>query len=401
MQSIRKWPEAVRENLPLLASTIVWTLAWIVVSRALALPKVTNQGILSYVLAMSTFFVQYLLPLLLLLIPLSHLLRGGRARELARLAFWKATLGGYLSRRVLGGFVVALICMPVFYATYRDWKTAVPAIVPFYFDPWFEAAERWLHGGRHPWEWLHGFLGQPMRTQVIDNLYIFWFQVQFGVVLWMSLTRRRWLRARFFITYILMYILLGHLMATAFSSVGPPYYGRVVAGTDPFEPLMRYLHGLNDDAILYAVDIQARLWDGYVGTYDGPISGIAAFPSLHVGAATVFLLVGLSVHPVAAVLFFAFLVVTLAGSVHLGWHYALDGYVSIVAVVGFWALSGPLTRRFFRWAGLDALDDPSAPADFRRVDARPSGTEADEGVEGDHGRLVTSGREGRGQPSMP
>jgi hypothetical protein len=400
MRRIRSWPEAARENLPLIASTLVWTLSWVVVSRALDLPRVTNQGILSYVLAMGGFFLKNLLPLIALLVPLIHVLQGGKAQELARRAFWVGVLRRYLNRRVLGGFLVALVCMPVFYATYRDWKTAVPAIVPFYFDPYFEAAERWLHGGRHPWEWLHGLFGRPMRTQIIDNLYIFWFQVQFGVVLWMSFTRLRWLRARFFFTYILMYLLLGHLMATAFSSVGPPYYGRVIAGPDPFEPLMRYLQSLNDTALLYAVDIQITLWEGYSGTYDGPISGIAAFPSIHVGAAMVFFLVGLAVHPVAAALFFAFLVVTLIGSVHLGWHYALDGYVSIVFVVGFWALSGPLTRRFFLWAGLDALGDPSAPEDLRGDDARASEPEADEGSEGGHGGLVASGG-GRRQPSMP
>ena len=400
MQRIRSWPVALRENLPLIATTFVWTLAWVLVSRAFSLPKVTNQGILSYVLAMGGFFLRNLLPLLLLMIPLTHLLRGGTARELARREFWTGALGGYLNRRVVGGFLVALICMPVLYATYRDWKTAVPALVPFYFDPPLEAADRWLHGGRHPWEWLQGLLGQPLRTQIIDNLYIFWFQVQFGVVLWMSFTRRRWLRARFFITYILMYVLLGHLMATAFSSVGPPYYGSVIPGPDPYAPLMQYLHEVSDEAALWAIGIQNNLWDGYVGTYDGPISGIAAFPSLHVGAATVFFLVGLSVHGVVAALFFAFLVVTMVGSVHLGWHYALDGYVSIVAVVGFWVLSRPLARRFFLWAGLDALDDPSAPLDLRGVDAGGAEAEPEEVGEKRHRSLVMSGNR-RGQPSMP
>jgi hypothetical protein len=391
----------VRENLPLLVSTFAWTLSWIVVSRAFDLPEVTNQGIWSYVLGLGTFFVKSLLPLMALLIPLNHLLSGGKAKDLAQRAFWQGLAERYLTGRVLGGFLVALVCMPIFYATYRDWKTAVPAIVPFYFDPPLEAAERWLHGGRHPWEWLQAVLGQPMRTQVIDNLYIFWFEVQFGVVLWMSFSRRRWLRARFFITYILMYVLLGHLMAMAFSSVGPPYYGRVVAGPDPFQPLMLYLGSLNDTAILYAVDIQAKLWGGYVGTYNGPVSGIAAFPSLHVGAATVFFLVGLSVHRGLAIGLFLFLVATLVGSVHLGWHYALDGYVSLVAVAGLWALSAPLTRWFFRWAGLDALEDPSAPSDFRRVNTRTAEAEAEEGTEGRHDHLVSSGKGGRTQPSMP
>jgi hypothetical protein len=389
MRRILKWPVELRENLPLVATTLLWALSWAIVSRLFHLPKVTNLGATAYILQLSGFFVKNLLPLMFLLIPLSHVLGGGTARELFTLEFWRALARRYTARRVLGGFWLVFICVPFFYGAYRDWKTAVPAIVPFWADPMFEAMEGWLHGGRQPWELLQGFLGHPMRTQIIDNLYIFWFQVQFGVVLWMSLTLRRFLRARFFITYILMYLLLGHLVATLFSSVGPPYYGRVIEGPDPFQPLLAYLQSLNDTGALYAVDIQARLWGGYAGTYDGPISGIAAFPSLHVGAATLFFLVAWSVHRGLGVLFFAFLLVTMVGWVHLAWHYALDGYVSIVAVCLLWYWSDALARRYLRWAGVDAMRDPGAPDDLCGVNG--SEPESDERPEGKHDLLGVGG----------
>ena len=40
-------------------------------------------------------------------------------------------------------------------------------------------------------------------------------------------------------------------------------------------------------------------------------------------------------------------VVILTGSVHLGWHYAVDGYVSAAAVLLLWVASGPVLRRYF------------------------------------------------------
>jgi hypothetical protein len=40
--------------------------------------------------------------------------------------------------------------------------------------------------------------------------------------------------------------------------------------------------------------------------------------------------------------------VILVGSVHLGWHYALDGYASIVAVIVLWHAVGRGLRRLPR-----------------------------------------------------
>ena len=44
-------------------------------------------------------------------------------------------------------------------------------------------------------------------------------------------------------------------------------------------------------------------------------------------------------------LFALYGLIILLGSVHLGWHYAVDGYVSILAVPMLWWLSGVLVRR--------------------------------------------------------
>jgi hypothetical protein len=190
----------------------------------------------------------------------------------------------------------------------------------------------------------------------------------------MAFSRRRWLRSRFFLTYVLVYVLLGHLAATAFSSAGPAYFASMgTAGlADPYAALLGYLRPLGESSTLFAIDLQATLWAGYTGTYNGPIGGISAFPSVHVAVATLYVFLGFSFHRVLGWAFMALLAVTLVGSVHLGWHYALDGYVSIAAVAGLWALSQPLTRAFFGWAGLDAPDDPSAPPRFRRGDAQTS-----------------------------
>jgi PAP2 superfamily len=49
--------------------------------------------------------------------------------------------------------------------------------------------------------------------------------------------------------------------------------------------------------------------------------------------------------PWLGLVFAAYAAVVLVGSVHLGWHYAVDGYVSIVATLAIgWAVDVLLSR---------------------------------------------------------
>ena len=40
----------------------------------------------------------------------------------------------------------------------------------------------------------------------------------------------------------------------------------------------------------------------------------------------------------------AYAALVLVGSVHFGWHYAIDGYASIAAVLALWWIAGGITR---------------------------------------------------------
>jgi hypothetical protein len=83
-----------------------------------------------------------------------------------------------------------------------------------------------------------------------------------------------------------------------------------------------------------------------------PVNGISAMPSVHVAAAVLFALVGWQVGRAMGIGFTIYALVILTGSVHLGWHYAVDGYLSAAAVLLLWAASGPLIRRYFAAVGL-------------------------------------------------
>ena len=81
------------------------------------------------------------------------------------------------------------------------------------------------------------------------------------------------------------------------------------------------------------------LWDGYIGKI--PALGISAMPSMHNASAVLFALAFRQVSKRLGWFFAAYAAVILVGSVHLGWHYAIDGYAGVVIAVFSWWLAGP------------------------------------------------------------
>ena len=75
-------------------------------------------------------------------------------------------------------------------------------------------------------------------------------------------------------------------------------------------------------------------------------SGISAMPSMHVALATLFALVGWRTNRWVGIATTLFAVIIQIGSVHLGWHYAIDGYAGAVGMIVIWLLVGrALARR--------------------------------------------------------
>jgi membrane-associated phospholipid phosphatase len=119
---------------------------------------------------------------------------------------------------------------------------------------------------------------------------------------------------------------------------------------------MAYLHKANDVVPVMALQVQDMLWQAYVGTSGMDIGeGISAMPSLHVATAVSYALVGFAVRRWLGILLAGFAAFIMIGSVHLGWHYAIDGYTGLLCTLAIWfavgwALDRPAVARLLHTA---------------------------------------------------
>ncbi len=242
----------------------------------------------------------------------------------------------YLTRERLLAALPVFVFMPVFFGVFTSLKTLIPVINPYGWDVAFAEWDRVLHGGVDPWRLLQPLLGYPLITPAINLTYNSWCLVLYIMLLWQTFsTRNPRLRMQFLLTFVLAWIVLGTVAATALSSVGPVYFGRVTGVEDLFAPLMAYLQSVNETYPVGALNAQEFLWKTYQEGGYAPGSGISAMPSLHVAMVFLFALLGWRSGLVPGMVLTAYAVVIFVGSVHLGWHYAVDGYVGIA---GTWLI---------------------------------------------------------------
>jgi hypothetical protein len=247
-----------------------------------------------------------------------------RAWELAR-------QDGWLGDRPLG-YALLVVTLPLFFGAYTAWKTNIS---PFTWDATFSRLDGTLHGGQ-PYRWL---IGRPGLTYALDRVYGWWNYLFVFLVLWRGWYGSRTERLRFWLAFLVTWIVIGTVLASVFASAGPLFYPRVSGTPGPYGPLLRYLGSLPR---LDSHIGSEYLWQAHASGRIFFASGISAFPSMHVGLAVLavcaawrhrWAVVGLGVLALGIWL----------GSVALGWHYAVDGYASLLVVPPLWWATGEAT----------------------------------------------------------
>lgn len=245
----------------------------------------------------------------------------------------------YLSRQRMLNALPVVVLFPLFTYAFTYLKFLIPVIHPYSWDVSFAQLDAILHGGMHPWMWLQPMFGYPAVTASINVVYNLWFFVIYAIIYWLAFSiERQALRMQFLLSFVFSWIVLGTILATIFSSAGPCFYGLTVAGTDPYGPLMTYLREANQQYPIWALDVQRMLWQGY--QEKNSAFAISAMPSMHVATAVLIALLGARINRTCAMASLAFAVVIMIGAVHLGWHYAIDGYVGAIGACVIWYVVG-------------------------------------------------------------
>ena len=279
-------------------------------------------------------------PLILLLIGVAKIaLRIQRRKTLA----YRAMFAPIRVARLLAGTLLLLTALLIFTSVFSAIKTTMPVGRGFLFDVAQADIDKAIHFGVDPWRWLYAVAENSFVLRVVEaNYNVAWFLICYFTLYWIVTSpHTHRIRIRYVLTWLASWIVVGNLMASHWLSAGPAFYGLVTGDTARFGEQLLFLSQSAGEPNS-AHNFQSYLWRLYQTGLPGIGSGISAFPSMHVAVATLnALFVGELSRRWASVMW-AYVALVIGSSVYLAWHYAIDGYVSVITVSAvYWAL-----RRF-------------------------------------------------------
>lgn len=231
-----------------------------------------------------------------------------------------------------------MLAASLFMPTFSAMKSAIPLFNEYTWDQAFVGLDALIHG-QDPWLWMQPVLGFPIITALLAVIYHLWLLLIYvGSVYFAFYVSDKTLVLRYFLSFFLIWCILGVVLATSLASVGPVFLEPIV-GNDRFLAQVRYLAEANETVPIMVLPVQEALLAGYESGNHGLGGGITAMPSMHVALACLFWLAIRRVSKPLNHFFLAFLALILIGSVHLAYHYAIDGYLSAILTVVIWKLS--------------------------------------------------------------
>ncbi len=242
----------------------------------------------------------------------------------------------YLRAIVHPGWIVLWLRMYLAYMllnyVYSWVKVSIPLVNYRLWDAELWVVDRLLHLGFSPSVFLVELAKGTPLLWLLDAWYGLWIETVVWTIAFFACASQARLRRSFLLSCCLLWS-IGAWLYMAVPALGPCYTdAEVFAEAMPEMPS--------------AEGGQEALWQNYQQVLKGregplrrfnPTRGVAALPSLHVGA---HLLFALWCRRFARPLYLVFLIgtaLTFLGSVVTGWHYAVDGYIGAALALGsYW-----------------------------------------------------------------
>ena len=258
-----------------------------------------------------------------------------------------------LAPRALVGLIVPIVAISYFASAFSSFKGMIGALNPFYLDAALAKIDQFIHFGIQPWRITHFFFHDFASAMTINFFYNIWFFIVWGYAFCQIFALAgRHHRAHFLLSFVLCWIIVGSILALILSSAGPCYFGRITGLPDPYAPLMRQLYAIDAPHVasgsywhLWSLSVQEALWTDQFQSATAIGSGISAMPSMHVSMASLLAFSAMKINKWFGRAMLAYAATICFGSVYLGWHYAVDGYVSIAVTYLIWRASGLVIDR--------------------------------------------------------
>jgi hypothetical protein len=188
-----------------------------------------------------------------------------------------------------------------------------------------------------------------MQILLVDRAYHGWFApMSVGVVLcaWLPQSAFRQ-RTQYLLTYTGVWIVIGSILAFLLPSAGPCFFDTLAGPAPQFQALTATLSDAQTKLgiPLTSLSNQASLLQLRTSPLLAVGGGISAMPSVHNALAALFAIGGFQINRKLGYFLSAYAAIIWFGSIHLGWHYAVDGIVAIALTFGIWRVCGRIAAR--------------------------------------------------------
>ena len=229
--------------------------------------------------------------------------------------------------------ILPSIVFPVFLTAYTTAKTSIFSLAGFEWDQFWADLDFVLFG-RDPWRITHALIGPAVSVAWAWIYSVGWGLALFFSSAFIALFADRRRVATYFASMTAAWLTGGAMLAYGTSAAGPVFAHLF----DPelgarFEPLRESL------ATLLPADNSIRTTQSYLATSAGTTmaikgGGISAMPSMHLAACTIYVMAAIGNRWLVPTLLFW--IIIFVGSVHFGYHYAVDGLVAAAIAIPCW-----------------------------------------------------------------